>query len=123
MHALSHDEQNTWSRRVSINSNSDVVHPLVHAHPISGRKSLFLHLGMTGAVLEMAPGLESWSPVQTLSTVQQFAGGLSSLVEKQGLRILHRTTGDPIATCYQFLCVNQSRLNQSVDSVRYQTFQ
>ena len=36
----------------SINSNSNVIHPLVHNHPISNRKSLYLHLGMTGAIIE-----------------------------------------------------------------------
>lgn len=44
--ALSPDEQEVWSRRVSVNSNSGVVHPLVHEHPISGRKSVYLHLGL-----------------------------------------------------------------------------
>ena len=47
-----------WQRRVSINSNSGAVHALVHMHPISGRKSVWLHLGMTGAVLEMRPGVQ-----------------------------------------------------------------
>ena len=28
---------------------------MVHAHPISGRKSVYLHLGMTGAVFEVTP--------------------------------------------------------------------
>jgi len=48
-------EQERWQRLSSINSNSGIVHPLVHAHPISGRKSVWLHLGMTGAVLERVP--------------------------------------------------------------------
>ena len=56
--ALSPEEQEQWSRRVSVNSNSGVVHPMVHQHPISGRKSVWLHLGMTGAVLEMKKGVE-----------------------------------------------------------------
>lgn len=46
--------QTRWSRYVSVNSNSGVLHPLVHEHPISGRRSVYLHLGMTGAVLEVA---------------------------------------------------------------------
>lgn len=45
------DVQKEWSMYASINSNSGVVHPLVHAHPISGRKSIWLHLGWTGAVI------------------------------------------------------------------------
>jgi len=45
-----------WSRLASVNSASGVVHPLVHQHPISGRTSIWLHLGMTGAVIEALPG-------------------------------------------------------------------
>jgi len=56
--ALSEEEKEVWQRRVSINSNSGVIHPLVHEHPISGRKSVYLHLGMTGAVLEMKKGCD-----------------------------------------------------------------
>lgn len=44
--------QSFWSRLSSVNSNSGVVHPVVHDHPISGRRSVWLHLGMTGAVIE-----------------------------------------------------------------------
>jgi taurine dioxygenase len=50
--ALAPDRQAYWERLSSVNSASGVVHPAVHAHPISGRKSLWLHLGMTGAVIE-----------------------------------------------------------------------
>lgn len=49
---LSDELQSFWSRLSSVNSNSGVVHPLVHEHPISGQKSIWLHLGMTGAVIE-----------------------------------------------------------------------
>ena len=50
--ALPEARQEFWSRLSSVNSASGVVHPAVHEHPISGRKSLWLHLGMTGAVIE-----------------------------------------------------------------------
>lgn len=40
-------------RCASVNSNGGAVHPLAHRHPLSGRESLYLHLGMTGAVLEV----------------------------------------------------------------------
>ena len=50
--ALPEERQEFWSRLSSVNSASGVVHPAVHEHPISGRKSLWLHLGMTGAVIE-----------------------------------------------------------------------
>jgi len=53
--ALSPEEQERWQRLISVNSNSGVLHPVVHEHPISGRKSVYLHLGMTGAVLEAFP--------------------------------------------------------------------
>jgi taurine dioxygenase len=46
------EDQERWSRFVSVNSNSGVLHPVVHKHPINGRKSVWLHLGMTGAVIE-----------------------------------------------------------------------
>lgn len=53
--ALSVEQQEYWSRLSSVNSNSGVVHPVVHVHPLSGRKSVWLHLGMTGAVFEKLP--------------------------------------------------------------------
>lgn len=62
--ALSEDMQSYWSRLSSVNSNSGVVHPLVHNHPISGRKSIWLHLGMTGAVLEKLPDKEGFRLLQ-----------------------------------------------------------
>ena len=69
--ALSPEEQEIWQRRASINSNSGVVHPLVHEHPISGRKSVYLHLGMTGAVVEMKPGVEQVEKMEDLRLLQQ----------------------------------------------------
>ncbi len=50
--ALPAERQEFWRRLSSVNSASGVVHPAVHEHPISGRTSLWLHLGMTGAVIE-----------------------------------------------------------------------
>lgn len=58
--ALPEELQSFWSRLSSVNSNSGVVHPLVHEHPISGRKSVWLHLGMTGAVIEKLPEQEGF---------------------------------------------------------------
>ncbi|PJK30170.1 taurine dioxygenase [Minwuia thermotolerans] len=52
--ALPDETKAFWSRLSSVNSASGVVHPLVHVHPISERKSIWLHLGMTGAVIEKA---------------------------------------------------------------------
>ncbi|WFE70916.1 TauD/TfdA family dioxygenase [Halomonas sp. M1] len=53
--ALPEEKQAFWERLVSVNSASGVSHPVVHTHPISGRKSVWLHLGMTGAVIERFP--------------------------------------------------------------------
>jgi taurine dioxygenase len=53
--ALPEARQEFWRRLSSVNSASGVVHPAVHEHPISGRKSIWLHLGMTGAVIEKLP--------------------------------------------------------------------
>ena len=49
------DKQAFWQRLVSVNSASGVAHPVVHRHPVSGLKSVWLHLGMTGAVIERLP--------------------------------------------------------------------
>lgn len=69
--ALTPDEQRIWSRRVSINSNSGIVHPMVHEHPISKRKSIYLHLGMTGAVAEMKDGVEEVKSMDDLRLLEQ----------------------------------------------------
>jgi taurine dioxygenase len=50
--ALPEERREFWARLASVNSNTGVVHPAVHVHPVSGRKCLWLHLGMTGAVIE-----------------------------------------------------------------------
>ena len=50
--ALPEARREFWSRLSSVNSASGVVHPAVHAHPLTGRRCLWLHLGMTGAVIE-----------------------------------------------------------------------
>lgn len=41
-----------WRRLSSVNATSGAVHPLVHLHPVTDRESVWLHLGMTGAVIE-----------------------------------------------------------------------
>ena len=63
---LSAAEQERWSRLVSVNATSGVLHPLVHKHPVSGRMCVFLHLGMTGAVIEMKKGVEQVTDVEEL---------------------------------------------------------
>lgn len=119
-----------WSRLSSVNSHSGAVHPVVHEHPISGRKCLWLHLGMTGAVIEALPGNDGFrllaeSELKNLCREysdlldQGFEDGYALAyeyrendclfidnlavahraspeahlpVEKQGLRIMHRST-------------------------------
>ncbi|MEQ8264198.1 TauD/TfdA family dioxygenase [Pseudohaliea sp.] len=54
--ALPAATQARWQRLSSVNATTGVVHPLVHDHPVSGRRSVWLHLGMTGAVIESSPG-------------------------------------------------------------------
>jgi taurine dioxygenase len=53
--ALPADRQDRWRRLSSVNSASGVVHPLVHAHPVTGQSCIWLHLGMTGAIIEHLP--------------------------------------------------------------------
>jgi len=52
---LPEDRKERWSRLSSVNSASGVVHPMVHRHPVSGDTCIWLHLGMTGAIIEKLP--------------------------------------------------------------------
>ena len=58
--ALPEGRQEFWGRLSSVNSASGVVHPAVHVHPLSQRRSLWLHLGMTGAVIEKLADTDSF---------------------------------------------------------------
>ena len=40
-----------WASCASVNAFSGAVHPLIHKHPLTGRRLLFLHLGQTGAIV------------------------------------------------------------------------
>ncbi len=62
--ALTAEQKEFWSRLSSVNSASGVVHPVVHEHAISGRKSVWLHLGMTGAVIEKQPDSDQFRLLQ-----------------------------------------------------------
>ena len=62
--ALPPEKADYWERLVSINATTGVAHPMVHRHPVSGRKSVWLHLGMTGAVIERLP--EAGTPIEEL---------------------------------------------------------
>jgi len=52
--ALQPELKTYWSRLSSVNATSGIVHPVVHTHPLSKRSCIWLHLGMTGAVIEKA---------------------------------------------------------------------
>lgn len=128
--ALADDRKERWQRLSSVNSASGVVHPLVHRHPISGQKCIWLHLGMTGAVIEKLPnedgftlldadeltqlcreyneilnaGLEDGYAIafeydkndcvfiDNLAVAHRAAPEAHMPVERQGLRIMHRST-------------------------------
>jgi taurine dioxygenase len=59
--ALSEKQKEYWERLSSVNSASGVVHPMVHEHPLSGQKCVWLHLGMTGAIIEKLPRGEGFA--------------------------------------------------------------
>ena len=128
--ALIQERQERWRRLSSVNSASGVVHPLVHEHPVSGQKCIWLHLGMTGAVIEKLPDDEGFRLLQAeelkqlcheyndilnaglkngyavayeysendcvfidnLAVAHRAAPEAHMPVEKQGLRIMHRST-------------------------------
>lgn len=128
--ALSDDLQEFWGRLSSVNATSGVVHPVVHEHPISKRKSVWLHLGMTGAVIEkraddegfrlldadelqrlchqyndlLNAGLEGGYAIafeylendclfiDNLAVAHRAAPEAHLPADKQGLRIMHRST-------------------------------
>jgi taurine dioxygenase len=58
---LNDDRKERWQRLSSVNSASGVVHPMVHEHPVSGQKCIWLHLGMTGAVIEKLPDQDGFT--------------------------------------------------------------
>lgn len=128
--ALPEDSKERWSRLSSVNSASGVVHPMVHDHPISGQTCIWLHLGMTGAIIETLPEDDGLRPLEesemkalfheyndvlnagfengyatafeyqendcvfidNLAVAHRAAPEAHMPVEKQGLRIMHRST-------------------------------
>ena len=69
--ALDEETKAFWSTLISVNASSGVLHPMVHEHPISKRRSVYLHLGMTGGIL------------------QQTASGLRLLEEEELLEVFN----------------------------------
>mmetsp|Transcript_57766 Transcript_57766/g.162947 ORF Transcript_57766/g.162947 Transcript_57766/m.162947 type:complete len:506 (-) Transcript_57766:237-1754(-) len=70
--ALPAETQQELERLASVNSNGGIVHPLVFTHPRSGRRSVFLHLGMTGAMLRCdgRPGAKAWEGIDALDEAE-----------------------------------------------------
>merc|ERR1712137_295199 len=99
--SLTREQQNRFSNCASVNSNGGVVHPLVHKHPVSGRDSLYIHLGMTGAIIERvsAPtsesnlsGIRAWNREEMDKFAVSHKASSGAFQAINGLRILHRTT-------------------------------
>jgi taurine dioxygenase len=78
--ALPAEKQARWARLTSVNSNTGVAHPLVHDHPLSGRRSVWLHLGMTGAVIETADSGDSHRLLQA-DELRQLCHDYNALLE------------------------------------------
>mmetsp|Transcript_17043 Transcript_17043/g.54766 ORF Transcript_17043/g.54766 Transcript_17043/m.54766 type:complete len:207 (-) Transcript_17043:352-972(-) len=105
--ALPAAQREAWSRLATVNAYSGAVHPLVHLHPRTGRRTLFVHLGQTGAVARWpsapalpAPPLEAMDPAVAPSAalghrllgrgaVRRLAGQLEALLSSAPHRALH----------------------------------
>ena len=68
--ALEPAQQEYWGRLSSVNSTTGVIHPVVHQHPITKRPSVWLHLGMTGAVIEKLSNLDGFRLLNTVELTQ-----------------------------------------------------
>ena len=67
--------QKRLRRCASVNSNGGAVHPLAAQHPLSGRTSLYLHLGMTGAMLEVPPSGDASGDASVSGDIEGGGGG------------------------------------------------
>lgn len=81
-----------WERLVSVNSNGGMAHPLVFTHPRSGRRSLFLHLGMTGAMLRCdgRPGAKAWEGIDAMDEAAIGAVFKAHSENLEGIAYKHR---------------------------------
>lgn len=91
--ALSSETREYWGRLSSVNSASGVVHPVVHVHPVSGRRCIWLHLGMTGAVIEKLPDQDGFRLLD--------ADELTALC-RQYNDILNAGLSHGYAVCYEY---------------------
>lgn len=92
--ALPPEQHQRLAKCASVNSNSGVVHPMVHEHSISGRKSLYLHTGMTGSILERAAdtepgdklsGIKAWNHEEMDKLFQDF----TALLDRPDISFAH----------------------------------
>eukprot|EP00928_Gymnodinium_smaydae_P090950 TRINITY_DN7465_c0_g2_i1.p1 TRINITY_DN7465_c0_g2~~TRINITY_DN7465_c0_g2_i1.p1 ORF type:complete len:370 (+),score=58.73 TRINITY_DN7465_c0_g2_i1:120-1229(+) len=100
--SLTPERRQRYAACASVNSNSGVVHPLVHNHPISGRASLYLHTGMTGAILERVAepstdgeldGVRAWKEQE----VNELMCDFSALLDRPDISYNHKwAEGDVI---------------------------
>lgn len=70
--ALPAEIQQEWEWLASVNSNGGIVHPLIYNHPRSGRRSVFLHLGMTGAMIRCdgRPNAKAWDGIDAMDEAE-----------------------------------------------------
>jgi taurine dioxygenase len=93
--ALPPAQQELFQRCASINSNGGVVHPMAHEHPISGRKSLYLHTGMTSTIIERVgkpdgkdklAGIKAWNREEMDKLFQEW----TELFDRDDIRYNHK---------------------------------
>lgn len=83
--ALEEETKSYWARLISVNATSGVLHPMVHEHPISKRRSVYLHLGMTGGILEQtASGLRLLEEEELLKVFNDYNELLNRGLSKNG---------------------------------------
>ncbi len=93
------DKQAFWQRLVSVNSASGVAHPVVHTHPISGRKCVWLHLGMTGAVIERLP--DAGASIEELKNEPASVDQLR-LLNAEEMKSLFNDYNDLMNQCFEY---------------------
>jgi len=93
--ALPPELQERYQKCASINSNGGVVHPMVHEHYISGRKSLYLHTGMTSTIIERVgetsktdklAGIKAWNHQE----MDEFFQRWTELMDRDDIRYNHK---------------------------------
>lgn len=93
--ALPAELQKRYSRCASVNSNTGVVHPMVHSHYASGRTSLYLHTGMTGSIIERVEepkessklsGIKAWNAQE----MDDLFSTLTEMLDREDISYSHK---------------------------------